>query len=152
MKRAVKMEFREAHANDLKGLLELYAQMNPEDESLSPEKASEIWEAIESNPGFKYFVAVEGDKTVSTCNIAIIPNLTRGGRPFGMIENVVTDVAYRRLGIGKKVIAMAVEYAKKQGCYKIILSSSIKRRDAHLFYEKIGFDGNSKRSFEIRLI
>jgi hypothetical protein len=33
---------------------------------------------------------------------------------------------------------------------KIVLQSGSKRKEAHIFYEKCGFDGNSKRAFEIR--
>jgi hypothetical protein len=45
---------------------------------------------------------------------------------------------------------IAIEYGKQINCYKIILQSSYKRKENHIFYEKCGFDGNSKRAFEIR--
>lgn len=80
----------------------------------------------------------------------IIPNLTRGGKSIGFIENVITDTEYRRKGIGKTVVKNAIEHAKAQNCYKIILQSGNKRTDAHKFYESIGFDGGTKRAFEIR--
>jgi len=81
---------------------------------------------------------------------AILPNLTRGGRSNAFIENVITDEAYRRRGIGKKLMEMAVQYGRENNCYKVVLLSNIKRKAAHLFYESCGFDGNSKRGFEIR--
>ena len=83
--------------------------------------------------------------------MALIPNLTRGGKSNGFIENVITDEEYRRRGIGKKLIKMAVEYGKENNCYKIVLLSGAKRKEAHLFYEACGFDGNSKRGFEKRV-
>jgi len=45
---------------------------------------------------------------------------------------------------------IAIEYAKEQGRYKVTLQSGIKREEAHRFYESVGFDGNSKRAFEIK--
>jgi GNAT superfamily N-acetyltransferase len=45
----------------------------------------------------------------------------------------------------------AIKYAKEQNYYKILLQSGNKRTDAHRFYESLGFDGNSKKAFEIRL-
>jgi GNAT superfamily N-acetyltransferase len=145
------MDYREATVLDLNGILELYSCLNPEEKQLSVKKAEDIWDMIASNPGLKYFVAVDKGKVVSTCNISIIPNLTREGRPFAIIENVVTDPSYRKKGLGKGVVKMAVEQAKKEHCYKVILMSSVDREEAHVFYEKIGFNGNSKKGFEMRL-
>jgi GNAT superfamily N-acetyltransferase len=145
------MEYREANVLDLNGILELYSCLNPEEKQLSIKKAEDIWNLIASNPGLKYFIAAENGKVLSTCNISIIPNLTRGGRPFAIIENVVTDPAYRKKGLGKGVVKMAVGHAKKENCYKVILMSSVDRQEAHAFYEKIGFNGNSKKGYEMRI-
>ena len=45
----------------------------------------------------------------------------------------------------------AIQYAREQNCYKVLLQSGSKRTDAYGFYESIGFDGESKRAFEMRL-
>ena len=65
-------------------------------------------------------------------------------------ENVITDINYRKTGIGRKLIEMAIEYAKENNCYKAVLQSGIKRTGAHEFYEKLGFNPNAKRAFEMR--
>jgi GNAT superfamily N-acetyltransferase len=98
----------------------------------------------------QYFIAIENNKIISSCYLAIISNLTRKGKSNGFIENVITDEKYRKKGIGKRIITMAIEYGKQNNCYKIILQSSFKRRENHIFYEKCGFDGDSKRAFEKR--
>lgn len=41
----------------------------------------------------------EEGRLLATCNLSIIPNLTRGARPFARIENVVRPTAYRRQGL-----------------------------------------------------
>jgi Acetyltransferases len=74
-----------------------------------------------------------------------IPNLTWDGKSIGFIENVVTDASYRRKGIGKIVVENAIEYAKEQNCYKVVLHSGNKRVEAYKFYEAIGFDSTSKK-------
>jgi len=33
----------------------------------------------------------------------------------------------------------------------VIIQSGIEREEAHKFYEKLGFDGKSKKAFELRL-
>jgi GNAT superfamily N-acetyltransferase len=144
------MIIREANRNDLEGILKLYRQLNPEDDKLSIDSASNIWEQINATPNFKYFIALENEQIISSCNISIIPNLTRNGRSHAIVENVITDKEFRKRGIGKKVMQMAIDYAQFSKCYKVVLLSSIKRKEAHLFYEKLGFDGNSKKGFEIR--
>jgi len=143
------IEYCIAKKEHLPMILELYRQMNPEDTPIDIITANNIWEEIEKNK-IKYFVAMDGNKIVSSCYLAIIPNLTRNGRSNGFIENVITDAQYRKRGIGKKVIEMAIEYGKQNNCYKIVLLSGYKRKENHLFYEKCGFDGDSKRAFEIR--
>ena len=133
----------------LPGILALYKQLVPEDTPIGIDEANELWDKGERQ-GLKYFIAADGNRVVSALNIAIIPNLTRGGRSNAFIENVITDEKYRRKGIGKKLIEMAVQYARDNKAYKVVLLSSMKRKEAHLFYESCGFDGNSKRGFEIR--
>jgi GNAT superfamily N-acetyltransferase len=82
--------------------------------------------------------------------LAIIQNLTRGGKSNGFIENVITHAEYRRMGIGKKVMLMAIDYAKANNCYKVALLSGIKRQEAHSFYVNCGFNSDSKRGYELR--
>jgi GNAT superfamily N-acetyltransferase len=143
------IEYCIAQKEHLPKILELYKQLLPEEDPININEANKIWEKIEQN-NIKYFIAIENNKIISSCYLAIIPNLTRNGKSNGFIENVITDEKYRRKGIGKRIIKMAIEYGKQNNCYKIILQSSFKRRGNHIFYEKCGFDGNSKRAFEIR--
>ena len=144
------MEFRTLTASDLKSLLELYKQLDAEDE-LSPAGSEAVWKEIEENGNIQYFGAVDGGRVVSTCYAVYIPNLTRNNRGICFIENVVTDQEYRNLGLASRVIDMAVEYAKKRHCYKVILQSGKDRIDAHRFYERKGFSGESKKAFDMRL-
>lgn len=144
------LDYREAKDNELDSILRLYEQLNPDERSLSPEKATEIWNNIKKVGLIKYFVAVDDDKVVSTCYLVIIPNLSREGYSIGFIENVVTDINYRRKGIGRKLMKMVIEYARSNNCYKVVLQSSNKREEAHLFYSSLGFRGDTKKAYEIR--
>lgn len=144
------MEFRTLTGSDLGSLLELYQQLDPKD-GLSAEACEAAWKEIEKNPDIRYFGAVEDGKVVSTCYAVIIPNLTRGCRGICFIENVVTDREYRNRGLASRVIGMAVGFAKERHCYKVILQSGKARTEAHRFYERTGFDGESKKAFDMRL-
>lgn len=144
------MEFRRLTATDLTSLLELYKQLDPDDENTA-EHSKKVWEEIENNPDIQYFGAVDDGKVVSSCYAVYIPNLTRGNRGICFIENVVTDQAYRKRGLASRVLDMAIAFAKERHCYKAILQSGISRTEAHRFYEKMGFNGTSKKAFDMRL-
>ena len=144
------MKYNIAGKEDLPMILKLYEQLNPEENIINIEHEKNIWEIIEQN-NIKYFVAKENNKIIASCYIAIIPNLTRNGKSIGFIENVITDKNYRRKGIGKNIMEMAIKHAEENNCYKVLLQSTNKRGEAHKFYEDIGFDGDSKKAFEIRL-
>ena len=145
------MEFRRLTEADLQSLLELYKQLQPDDEPASADDSKRVWKEIEGNPNILYFGAIDDGKVVSTCYAVYIPNLTRNNRGICFIENVVTDKDYRNRGLASKVIDMAVSYAKEKNCYKVMLQSSAARTDAHRFYENHGFDGDSKKAFDMRL-
>ncbi len=145
------MEFRRLTETDLESLLALYRQLQPEDDPASVEDSKIVWREIENNPNIHYYGAIDDGKVVSSCYAVYVPNLTRNNRGLCLIENVVTDQAYRNRGLASKIIDMAVSYAKEMSCYKVILQSGTAREDAHRFYEKMGFDGNSKKAFDMRL-
>ena len=144
------MEFRRLTAADLPSLLELYRQLDPEDHG-NVTDSEKVWKEIENNPDIRYFGAVSDGRVVSTCYAVYIPNLTRGNRGICFIENVVTDRAYRKRGLASRVIDMAIAFAKERGCYKAILQSGSARTEAHRFYESKGFNGTSKKAFDMRL-
>ena len=145
------MEFRKLTISDWPSLLELYKQLDEYDEQSTFEQSEMVWKEIEENSNIQYFGAIENGKVVSTCYAVYIPNLTRGNRWICFIENVVTDKEHRNCGLASKVIDMAVDFAKEHHCYKVILQSGIARTKAHQLYENKGFNGASKKAFDLRL-
>ena len=145
------MEFRKLTVSDLPSLLELYRQLDENDDQCSFEQSKKGWDEIEDNSNIQYFGAIDDGKVVSTCYAVYIPNLTRGSRGICFIENVVTDKEYRKRGLASKVIDMAIAFAKEHHCYKAILQSGTSRTEAHWFYENKGFNGTSKKAFDMRL-
>jgi len=142
---------RKAKQEDLQAVLSLYQQIFPDEDYSNPENYSETWNEIISDKKIVCFIAYFESIPVSTCLVTIIPNLTRNQRPYAIIENVVTHQDYRKKGFGKIVMEKAVDYAKQVNCYKVMFLSSSSRKEAHLFYEKIGFDGSSKKGFQLRI-
>ena len=146
------MELRELNEKNLGFLIKLYEQLDGANGDFTAEDAHKIWKAeIEGNKKIKYFGAVEKDKVISTCYCLIIPNLTRLGSSIAFVENVVTDKEYRGQGLGRKVMEKAIEFARENNCYKVILQSASFRKEAHQFYKNLGFDGESKKAFIMKL-
>ena len=79
-----------------------------------------------------------------------MPNLSRGARPYGVIENVVTDAGHRRSGLGRAVLEAALDQAWAADCYKVLLATGSRRESTLRFYEGVGFTRDAKTYFEIR--
>jgi GNAT superfamily N-acetyltransferase len=94
-------------------------------------------------------VGVREKSLVTSCTLVVVPNLTRGGLPYGLIENVVTSSKHRKQGYGAAVLKHAFAEAWKHGCYKIMLLTGSKTPATLKFYEGVGFEQN-KTGFQIR--
>ncbi|WP_339277004.1 GNAT family N-acetyltransferase [Paenibacillus sp. FSL W8-0426] len=60
-------------------------------------------------------------------------------RPFMVIENVIVSQHVRKQGVGQKLMAEIERIAKERNCGYMILVSGDQRKEAHRFYEKLGF-------------
>lgn len=142
---------RELQHDDLPELLQLYRQLNPDDAPLpAAEVVDAVWQSIQGNPDLLCLGAFVGASLVSTCTLSIIPNLTRSCRPYGLIENVVTDSAHRRAGHGRDVLTHALDLAWSRECYKVMLLTGSKDEGKVRFYESAGFDRQAKQAFLAR--
>lgn len=141
---------RPARDADLAGVLALYAHLHPRDPAPDPEAARASWSVLLNSPLTTIFVVEAAGELVATCKLAIIPNLTRGVRPFGVIENVVTHPDRRRTGMARKVLQAALDAAWEAGCYKVTLATGRKDEATLRFYERSGFERGGKTYFEAR--
>jgi ribosomal protein S18 acetylase RimI-like enzyme len=136
--------------DEVAGILALYRQLNPGDPVLDLAVAGPMWSALMTSGFTTVFVADVGGALVSSCTLALVPNLSRGARPYGVIENVVTDAGHRRRGLGRAVLEAAIEKAQQADCYKVFLATGSKRESTLRFYEGLGFTRDAKTYFEIR--
>lgn len=140
---------REAAQGDLPGLLALYHHLNADDPEIAPDIAAERFAAIIAQPGMTVLIGVSGETLTSSVTLVVIPNLTRGGAPYALIENVVTHAGYRKRGHARALIRQAFTSAWQQGCYKVMLLTGSKEPATLKFYEGCGFTQN-KTGFQIR--
>jgi GNAT superfamily N-acetyltransferase len=112
----VSLNIRPASRSDHPRLLALYPHLNPTDEIPPLDVAERRFDELSKYNGSAIFVWVAQDAIVAFCTLIIIPNLTRGGQPYGLIENVVTHTAYRGRGFGKQLLRVAVAAAWQANC------------------------------------
>ena len=138
---------REIAENDFDRLLRLYMQLH---DNPFPEKNARVlsvWNSILNDENHHIIVAEENGMIVSSCVYVIIPNLTRGQRPYAFIENVITDQNYRKKGYATACLNFAREIALRENCYKMMLLTGSKEKSTLDFYEQAGYNQNDKTAF-----
>ena len=134
------IQIRAAATSDLSGILQLYKQPDMDDGwVLAMEQAQAIFEKMKNYPDYKVYVAELDGEIIGTFALAIMDNLAHMGTPSGLIEDVVVREDMQGRGIGKQMMHYAINYCKGKGCYKVVLSSNLKREKAHKFYESLDF-------------
>ncbi|MCC8981025.1 GNAT family N-acetyltransferase [Bradyrhizobium acaciae] len=141
---------RSAAERELPEVLKLYRHLHPHDPQLDTATAERVWSELLASSFMTVVVAQAAELLVSSCTLAIVPNLSRGGRSYGVIENVVTHADYRRQGLGRRVLSHALDIAWQAYCYKVLLATGSKRETTLRFYEEAGFQRGGKTYFEIR--
>jgi len=145
----MQMKIRFAGRQDIPQLLKLYRHLDPDDKETPIADALRNWEQLMLYVGSNILIGCVDENIVTTCTLIVIPNLTRGGAPYALIENVVTDSAYRNRGYGKAVLRAAAEAAWQANCYKVMLLTGSKRPATLKFYQDAGFE-QSKTGFQMR--
>ena len=137
-------------AADLGALLELYVHLHPKDDPLpGADVLQGLWQSILDDPAQIYLGGFVDGLMVTAAHATVITNLTRGARPYAVIENVVTHEAYRRRGYSRALLQRLLDCCWERHCYKVSLTSAPFRNSAHGLYESLGFDRDAKQAFVI---
>lgn len=141
---------RTCNEQDVAGLLALYRELRPHDPQLVEAEAALA--ALLAQSHVRLIVAEVEGQLAATCQLGVIPTLANGGRPFGIIEHVITAARFRRQGLSQKVLEHALAIAWQQNCYKVMLLSGEGREAAHRLYEKLGFKAGIEKGFVIKQV
>jgi GNAT superfamily N-acetyltransferase len=139
---------REAVEADLPAILELAGQPGMDDGVvLDIEAALAIFHKMMRYPSYRLFVAVRGGALAGTYALLVMDNLGHMGAPSAIVEQVLVAPNVQGGGIGTTMMHHAMEQARAARCYKLVLSSNIKRVDAHKFYDGLGFARHGQSFF-----
>jgi GNAT superfamily N-acetyltransferase len=78
-------------------------------------------------------------QAVGSFSLLVFSSPIHGGKSHAVLDAVVINSDRRGEGIGQAMAAHANTLAMTDGCYKISLSSHMKRVVAHHVYEALGF-------------
>jgi GNAT superfamily N-acetyltransferase len=135
---------REARKDDLPALVALFAadalggHGDTTDPAAFPDYAR-AFAVIEASPDQTLYVAEYGGEVVGTFQTMVTTSLTGRGSSAMIIEAVQTRADMRGQGIGAAMIEFAIAEAKGRGLRLVQLTSNALRKDAHRFYERLGF-------------
>lgn len=141
------MKIREANNEDLQEMLELYLYLHEERIPEDSEHLRTVWQQILEDKNHHLIICEEDGKIVSSCVCVIIPNLTRGVRPYAFVENVVTQEEHRGKGYATACLNYAKRIAEETNCYKMMLLTGSKNPKTLQFYENAGYNSEDKTAF-----
>ncbi len=143
------IRYRKLTVGDYADALALYNELDQKTPALSGSWGEDRFAEVLHHDGTTIFGAVLDGTVVSMATLHILPNMTWEGRPYALIENVVTHYADQGQGYGRGVMDQAVQAAWGAKAYKIMLLSG-KSNDAKGLYEKCGFGADEKFGFVLR--
>jgi predicted N-acetyltransferase YhbS len=119
---------------DIPDLLELYKDLVPFE--IFHEKSVETYKEMLIDENYLLLSAKENGKVIGSVLGICCKSLTV---PFLVVEDVIVKDGLRGKGIGRKLMESLDEFAQEKQCAYAILVSSDFRKEAHKFYESIGY-------------
>ena len=134
MKETGGLVIREAHAKDIPALARLSGELGyPSDVSQMRRR----YERVASDREHRVFVAVSGGEVVGWVHVHLTRWLATDSR--GEIAGLIVDSTARGHGLGRRLMQAAETWTKEHGGATLSLKSNAIRKEAHVFYERLGY-------------
>ncbi len=118
--------------------------------SISVEQTLQNINAVIKNNDYDAFVAVHENRVIGWIGVTYAIQIESS--PGCEIRGLVVDDQYRKQGVGKLLIEKAKQWGKEKGNNKLRLRANAKRTEAHLFYQRLGFqETKQQKVFELDL-
>lgn len=132
--------------NDLLELSKLFEELAGRKTNIK--KMKESFQFISNNPDYIVLCAKIDEKLVGSLMGIICKDMVGECNPFMVIDNVIVSSVSRGKGIGKKLMLYIEDLAIKHNCNYIMFVSSNQRKDAHKFYESLGYKLDEVQGFK----
>jgi GNAT superfamily N-acetyltransferase len=132
--------------DDLKELAELYRQLAGKKTNARKMKRSYQW--MESNPDYILLGAKSDGELQGSLMGVVCHDLVGECRPFMVIENVIVSRGCRRQDVGTALMQTMEKIARRRDCFYIMFVSKTRRKEAHRFYESLGYRLDAVQGFK----
>ena len=109
-----------------------------------PTTATEMqtrYEALQSHADYNTWVAVCNNQVVGMIGL-LRNNYWEKNGIYIRVGALIVNKEYRKMGLGKALLQKSIDWAIELGAQQVILNSGNReeRRDAHAFYQYLGFE------------
>ncbi|MEQ1586801.1 MAG: GNAT family N-acetyltransferase [Cyclobacteriaceae bacterium] len=140
----MKIHIEEAQSEDAARLVFLLGQLG------YPASHSEMVDKIQlhKNPTYKLFVAKEENQVMGFIALHFY-HAFHHLAPIGRITAFCVDEPVRGSGIGNLLLGAAEGFFHQQQCFKIEVTSNLKRSSTHQYYQQRGYTETSRHFVKI---
>jgi ribosomal protein S18 acetylase RimI-like enzyme len=136
--------FRKAERNDVPAIVRLLADdtlgaKRERVEDPLPQSYALAFDAMSRETWNEMIVGERGGRIVACLQLSITHGLARQGRVRATIEAVRVASDLRGQGLGERLVAFAIARAREAGAGLVQLTTDKSRKDAHRFYDRLGF-------------
>jgi len=143
------MRIRDLTVDDMESLAGLYYQFWHEISDVR--KMKEAFRAMQGDGAYLLLGAADGDKLVGSVMGVVCRELYGDCSPFLVVEDMIVDEGCRGRGVGRLLFEELEKQARLRGCTQVILVTDADRKNAHRFYEAMGFHPTANRGYKKKL-
>lgn len=136
----------EITSKDLVELCDLYEELSGQKTDYDKLRVNFNW--MRSNPDYIILGAKYNDELAGSLMGIVCRDTVAACKPFMVIENVIVKNSMRGCGIGRALMEEVEEIGRERDCYYTMFVSSFHRKDAHRFYESLGYALDSVQGFK----
>jgi GNAT superfamily N-acetyltransferase len=143
-----------ATESDISALCSLLAMLFAQEQEFQPnrDRQQRGLNGIITHPELGcIWVAHVDEKPVGMVNVLYSLSSALGGK-VALLEDMVVDPAYRRCGIGSRLLNHAVAQAQNHDCLRITLLTDQGNSEAQAFYRRHGFVLSSMLPMRLMLV
>ncbi|WP_438444937.1 GNAT family N-acetyltransferase [Gorillibacterium sp. sgz5001074] len=136
---------REAVPKDAQGIERLYGELFGGGRTVRvlEDRIAEI----RANPNSFLLVYENEEGLVGTAHLHLCLDALEGTRPFGVVERVVVAGEHQGKGYGTQLMRYIEGLCREHRCVKVMLTSNMKRTEAHEFYSRLDYNGERSKAF-----
>ena len=132
---------RAAHANDAVALADLCTQLGY---PTAPDAIPARLARLDADPNVRTLVAISDGMVIGLATVHIRYTINHEP-PLGQLTLLVVHERVRTRGVGRTLVGAAEAWARERGCNRFVVTTALRRADAHAFYEKLGFKHTGRR-------